>query len=346
MLQLVVPGLFTSIHALSLAGAKEYLALLMLYARGRHQPLQAESVEELICRQFGITPQTDWPLAAITHAFDDGRPGSDYWLRADPVHIQVRRDKLILVDELTLTTDEAQAFCNALAGHFGEVLAPRPLQPDRWYIRVAEDPLIHTTPLSQALGKSIDPLMPQGPGAMNWRKLMNEAQMLLFSHPANQARESRGLPTVNSLWLWGGGTLPEAFAATGKIEFYGQDFTARAVAKFSGNAVHALPDGWAAEIKGNALCLFDQLNRCWQRNDLTGLKTALNNLETGWIKRLIKSRMTFRIDDPSEKMSLIWHPLDRWKFWRRSEITTPPELDFQPAVAETRPELDEFGNRY
>ena len=41
-----------------------------------------------------------------------------------------------------------------------------------------------------------------------WRKLLNEAQILLHAHPINQARESRGQPRVNSLWPWGGGSLP------------------------------------------------------------------------------------------------------------------------------------------
>jgi hypothetical protein len=318
----------------------------MLLARGRHQPLEVECVEDLICRQFGISRETDWPIAAITCAFDDGRPGNDYWLRTDPVHIHVHRDKLILTDDLTLTTDEAQAFCDALARHFGEVLAPRPLQPDRWYIRVAEDPQIRTAPLSQALGKHIDPLLPQGPGAMHWRKLMNEAQMLLFTHPLNQDRESRGLPTVNSLWPWGGGTLPAVPDTPGNIEFYGHDFTYRALAKFSRVEVHSLPDEWSARMKSNALCLIDQLSRHWQRNDLTGLESALNKLDTGWIKHLIQSGTAFRIDDPSEKVSVLWHPLDRWKFWRRPEFATQPEPNFRPAMAETRPEIDEFGNRF
>ena len=37
---------------------------------------------------------------------------------------------------------------------------------------------------------------------------MNEAQMILHTHPVNAEREARGMPAVNSVWLWGGGTLP------------------------------------------------------------------------------------------------------------------------------------------
>lgn len=346
MLQLVAPSLYTSLRALSSAGAKEYPALTMLYSRGHQQALESDNLEELICRQFGVTRQTDWPLAAITYAFDEGRPGSDYWLRADPVHVLLNRNKLILRDDLTLTADEAQALCNALAAHFGDTLAPRPMQPDRWYMRLAEDPCISTTPPSQAMGKPIDPLLPQGTGAMHWRKLLNEAQMLLFSHPVNQSRESRGQPTVNSLWLWGGGTLPANRIAPLNSDFYGYDFTATAVAKFAGVTVHALPNHLPAEIKNTALYLFNQLYRCWLHNDLSGLESALLSFETGWARPLIKAGKTFRIDDPVEAMSLVWHPSDRWKFWRKSGTSWQPELNIQPERTDFRPKTDEFGNRY
>ena len=37
-------------------------------------------------------------------------------------------------------------------------------------------------------------------------------QMLLYTHPLNDAREARGLPTVNAFWLHGAGALPAAAA--------------------------------------------------------------------------------------------------------------------------------------
>lgn len=38
--------------------------------------------------------------------------------------------------------------------------------------------------------------------------LMKESQRLLKNHPVNQAREARGLPLANSIWLWGQGRSP------------------------------------------------------------------------------------------------------------------------------------------
>jgi 2,3-bisphosphoglycerate-independent phosphoglycerate mutase len=53
--------------------------------------------------------------------------------------------------------------------------------------------------------------------------LMNESQKLLKSHPINLARESKGLPPANSIWLWGQGrsprmiTLKERFGMDGYV---------------------------------------------------------------------------------------------------------------------------------
>ncbi|MCZ7655242.1 MAG: hypothetical protein M5R42_14705 [Rhodocyclaceae bacterium] len=52
-------------------------------------------------------------------------------------------------------------------------------------------------------GRTIEPFLPQGDDAREWRRFINEAQVLLHNHPINMAREAEGRPTVNSLWPWG-----------------------------------------------------------------------------------------------------------------------------------------------
>ena len=41
--------------------------------------------------------------------------------------------------------------------------------------------------------------------ARRLRRLQSECQMLLYPHPLNEAREARGAPTLNSIWLSGCG---------------------------------------------------------------------------------------------------------------------------------------------
>lgn len=47
---------------------------------------------------------------------------------------------------------------------------------------------------------------PQGPTLQGWRKWLNEVQMVWHDHPVNADRVERGLPPINSLWLYGGGS--------------------------------------------------------------------------------------------------------------------------------------------
>ncbi len=80
---------------------------------------------------------------------------------------------------------------------------------------------LETTPPHDILGKEISPFLPQ----MNEPvlTLMKESQRLLKNHPVNQAREARGLPPANSIWLWGQGrsprmaTLKERFGMDGYV---------------------------------------------------------------------------------------------------------------------------------
>jgi hypothetical protein len=56
--------------------------------------------------------------------------------------------------------------------------------------------------------------MPRQAQAQPLRRLQNEMQMLLYTHPVNDARAARKLLPINSFWISGTGTLPADFEAT------------------------------------------------------------------------------------------------------------------------------------
>jgi 2,3-bisphosphoglycerate-independent phosphoglycerate mutase len=62
-------------------------------------------------------------------------------------------------------------------------------------------------PPHDIIGKEISSYLPQMEGPV--LSLMKESQRLLKNHPVNQAREARGLPPANSIWLWGQGRSPQ-----------------------------------------------------------------------------------------------------------------------------------------
>jgi len=321
---LLVPHLFPNVRLLEAAAPDLHLpALQTLLARGSRRACPAAGVEAAVCQALGITRQQDWPVAPITLAADGGVAGDAWWLRADPVHLRVMRDRIVLADSsaLDLTRDEADALAKTIGDHFGAGLNPQPLHPQRWYLRYAEAPQLATTPLSLAVGCDIDPLLPQGQDAMRFRAELNELQMLLHEHPVNQAREARGALPVNSLWLWGGGHLPAACATP--VPLYADNAEARALGRFCNTRAQALPAHPDTQaFAADEIMLLDALTRAGQVGDAYGWREALRELEQDWfvplrgaLGRIGPSGL--RLLDPISGHALHLHAPDAWKFWRR-----------------------------
>lgn len=321
---LLVPYLFPTKRLLETAAQDLHLpALQTLLARGTRQPCPADGVEAALCSALGIARQQDWPLAPITLQGDGGRAGNDYWLRADPVHLRVMRDRIVLTDTsaLELSQPEADALAATITQHFGDALRPLPLNPKRWYVRYARPPRLTTTPVSVATGRAIEPLLPQGDDAMACRAQLNELQMLLHDHPVNQAREARGELPVNSLWLWGGGKQP-AVPET-RMPVYACEDDARALGAFCGSHVHPLPPHLEASLlKMPGVMLLDPLARAGANGDAYGWREAIRLLEENWFAPLLEAlRMVgpqeLRLVDPINGQCLLLQAHDAWKIWRR-----------------------------
>lgn len=150
------------------------------------------------------------PWAARSAAMDgvDTARGSKAWGLISPVHWQVGREHLTMgdPDDLGLDSDEARAFFEAvqpLMRSEGWVFVLR--APTRWY--VAHDSLadLPTASLDRAIGRNPDFWMPDHPAARAVKRLQSEVQMLLHTHPLNDAREAAGKLPLNSFWLSGCG---------------------------------------------------------------------------------------------------------------------------------------------
>ena len=59
-------------------------------------------------------------VAPLTLAADGGDPEEGYWLRADPVHMRIHRNQLVLCDTsvFAVSLDEARAFVESMNAHF------------------------------------------------------------------------------------------------------------------------------------------------------------------------------------------------------------------------------------
>jgi hypothetical protein len=325
----LIPHLFPSARLLEAATQNRRLpALETLLARGTLQPCPAEGMEAALCKALGLVRQLDWPLAPITLEADSGVAGDAYWMRADPVHLRVMRDHIVLTDNraLDLSPYEAEALATTIGQHFGDTLRPVPLHPQRWYVPFPHPPHLTTTPLSVATGCAIDTLQPQGDDAMRFRTLLNELQMLLFEHPVNQAREARGDLPANSLWLWGGGNKPALPLA--RVPVYARDDEARAVGTFCGTQVLPTPTQLEKSLlETDGVVLLDALTQAGSCGDAYGWREAISSLEKDWFAPLLGALHTIspqglHLLDPVNGKALHLQRTDVLKIWRRPRSLT------------------------
>lgn len=128
-----------------------------------------------------------------------------YWMYATPVNMQLGRDSYFLSDPalLSVSQEESVALIESLNTHFADLGYTFYLVNGIWLLGLDSDPMVTTTHIKQVANQDIANHLPLGEGALLWNKLQNEIQMLLYNHPVNQARESKGTPVINSLWCYG-----------------------------------------------------------------------------------------------------------------------------------------------
>jgi hypothetical protein len=283
------------------------------------------SLEKHLCELFGVPCQTDAPIAPVSAAFDG--LGEGCWLRADPVHLRLQRDQLVLLPEVKIGADEAGQMCASLNLHFAgqgmEFFAPH---PQRWYIRLDRLPDIETVPLSQAVGHNVHGLLPKGAEALRWHQIFNEIQMLLFVHPANEAREARGELPVNSVWLWGGGATNEPLQKT-YDSVSSDDVLAGMLASAAGIPFSEWSVRWSGkEGSGEQLLVWNGLRQALQHGDLVVWRDALLGFETGYAQPLWQAlrsgkieRLRINVLGQNDIRRMLLTRADAWAFWKRTK---------------------------
>ena len=309
-LVLLVPGLLGPAAAGSgdreaaraLVAGLDLDGLDRLLARAGHAAGTAadESPEALAFRSFGHAAppaDTDWPVAALTALVDGcADEGSRFQLRADPVHLRADIDDLVLFDasDIDLSPDDAAALArtvNAALGPDGPCIDAA--HPHRWYVAPDAPARIATTPLSRAAGARVSEALPRGPDAARWHRWMNEVQMALHECPVNVERERRGAVPVNSVWVWGAGSLPPSGDAPAPFaRVWTDDPLLLGLARHSGVEGGANPAGaqeWLGGVPGPGahLAVFGDLYPAVRRADLDAWRDGLARLSRSWAQPLL-----------------------------------------------------------
>lgn len=280
-----------------------------------------------LCGTFGVARQHDFPFAPLLAHSENLASDDGYWLCATPVHLETRRNALVLADPaaLEITAEASAAFVATLADHLREesVTLHAP-QPDRWFLRCDATPAMTTSSLATVVGRDVRPFLPQGPDSARWHRILTEIQMLLHSHPVNDARETLGRLPVNSVWLWGGGTLPAPAPAVFDA-VWSDDAIVRALAHHCGCRVESMPDRMTPEIRKGTSHFFslESLEGLMRQGDVQAWSSAVTALNRDWFSPLLdalKSRrmntLTIVSSSDADTRQFVIRRHDILKFWR------------------------------
>lgn len=333
-IHLLIPALFCNRatqpamhHGLSLP------ALESLLAKSSQTQQMSQGMEAWLCHNFGVTKQRNWPIAPILlQAENTGQvsAGKDYWLRADPVHLRIEQNHILLADSqmFKISVKESNHLADRINQHFEkDKLVFLPLSPDRWYVRIKKAPDLQLHTLSQIAGTNINNFLPSGEDSAIWHNRFNEIQMLLHEDPINQARQDRGELAINSLWFWGGGKMPQSTASPyTHAQIWSNDMLSRALALLSSAQHASLPANaeiWRETAKHeNHLVVLDALWKRTQYNNVHGWREDLKAFEQNWFKPLYTAlkrgqinRLTLTAIGENTARDFTVTRNNLWKFW-------------------------------
>jgi hypothetical protein len=192
-----------------------------------------------------------------------------------------------------LSAVESDSLRAAMAPFFEQDgITLHPLAPGRWLARADVFANLRTASPDRVQGRNLAPWMPGTAEAGSLIRLVSEMQMLLYTHPVNDAREARAALTANALWFSGAGALPHATPAPSlrtsvqvmpglKGAALAEDWPAWTDAWHQLDAT-LMPDLLAAQARGEPV----QLSLCGERHAQTWAAQPL-----GWMQKL-KAKFT------------------------------------------------------
>ena len=326
-LDVLIPSLLLPAPIQTLFPPPTVPAIERLFARADRRVEGTPAGSSWLCNCWGVA--APYPIAAILAEHDGLDTLNEGWMFAEPVHLLPDRDRLKLFPArfLELNAVETAALVSALNSHFADrnlhFYAPTPA---RWYLRCAPSEIPDTTPPDAARIGSLSDFQPKSTGKMDWRSVQNEAQMLFFAHPANEAREASGKPGVSGVWFWGGGVLPEL-----KKPAYDRVVTslplAAQLAKKTGIEVQALSWHSIQSAQGNVLAVLDSCADFAANADFPAWGREIERLDREWFLPMSQAldkgairRLCFHLPDAERTLSFHLTRRDQLlRFWRTAK---------------------------
>ena len=308
------------------------LEWLLARARLDRQPRRA--FENTLAECCGLADAPFGALRLLGEGFAEAADG--HWLCADPVHLRFHQERIVLADAgaFEIEEAEAQSLVTALNAEFADIGEFRLGDARRWYLRLNTAVAHPVAPLSAIAGRRVDGEL--NGSALPLTRWLNEVQMFLHAHPVNEQRENTGQPAINSLWLWGGGSLPQAAQAVFS-GIWSDNPLAAGLALAGGTPLQARPATLAEFLPlagERPLVVLDQLLPRVLYEDGEGWRTAMAALDDDWFAPLRKA-LGHRIERITLIAPCVYGELhyeigagERWKFWKKTRplVATAEQL--------------------
>lgn len=198
-------------------------------AQAKRVDVQVDAVQEPLLATLSPPHERAWALAAgwpaqdgclpwaARAAAESGLAASDAakgWAFINLCNWHVSNGQVTLGDPAYLQIDEAtdDTLLKAMQNFFAEDgIRLHPYKPGQWLAQSHLFVELPTASLDRVIGRNIDPWLvgshvaadALSPAAKLLRRLQNEMQMLLYTHPVNDSRRL----TINSFWVHGTGVL-------------------------------------------------------------------------------------------------------------------------------------------
>lgn len=216
--------------------------------------------EHVRATHLGLPISAHYPWAAL-EAGALGMDTTQAWAYVTPCHWLVGQGQVMMGNphDLQLSPEDVEGLRLAMHTFFAEDGISLHASPGAAHWLACGDIFKHlqTAPAARAIGRNLSPWLPDSDLL---RRLQNEMQMLLYTHPINDARSERGALAVNSVWFSGTGALPEGFQAAALPATWQEHDVLQA---------HALNNRW------------DHWQAAWQTLDATVLQALLQAAQHG-----------------------------------------------------------------
>lgn len=253
--------------------------------------------------------------AALSRLHDRPDDAHGFWMRADPLALAVDLATIRVVGPASLPQEPGlrKTMEEALTGLFAAGgIEYQPAGPGHGYLRLEDPPACRFTPPWRLAGARLDQVLPEGPGAKMWHRLLNETQMLFHDLPAPHSLAPSRRPA--GLWFWGAGSLPAARPGTPLTALSAAgDPIICGLAEWLGIAPDAGAD-LARDEAGHRLVQWRPDTARTRRENLEILITRL--IDPAW--RALRRFKLKQLRLSSLERCFCLGPAESWRFWHRS----------------------------